>query len=897
MERGCCCCCYITRCSCVQGGERPALLVVTGDHGISDQGGHGGASPEETSVPIVLLSPHTPFQPPGDTRQELQQIDLCPTLSALLGLPIPRNNLGRVEVTALPLNTPLEDRVRHLQLNAAQMIAVLEQNVESIENDPTYHLYQDAVSAHSSWLSARNASSPASWEAVGRRVMMGYQDMVRRMSERIGQTSTSYDMYGIAVAIVCLWMCLVLQVLGLATQDHAALFHLQTTGSVVITLPLIMAAILSHVTICTSQHRSDILCGMSVICLIVQLATLTILFVSVILLGKLLPCAWATFHENHRKPWSIAETALAGVVVVHTLTLLSSSFVEEEHQTWYFFVSSFHTLLLLPTLLLLLSTVSHHTPVSSGALATSDFVSPSYSQSGGRISDLSPSCLQSGARISDQSSSCLQSGARISDQSSSCSQSGARISDGERWRKAETRRQSSCEANAPRQEEYGGVRNVEEPMGEPRNRGEDVGLVLSLVGILMLCRTLRRWNQTGNKWLDVPDVGDWLVRPENKPALSLVVAASLCCVVRTRARGLGGMTKPCLLLAALLSVYLSKAASGSLLVPEILSPCLSAQGVAEARLAYVFILCLVIHCLLWPHSTASASHSIPPSSPSTSHTASPSSNQTISPSTSPSQNTGRARTSHVEECCLHHPSHAEVSRLHQQNDSFQVLSSSTEETNDTYQALVARARHKGLWEGAQVAWLCVACLLLRSHNVAQVAMISLVEKLSCDYVLPSAGLRPPFLLLYCLMMGQAAFFSQGNSNSLSTVDVSAGMTALFDYRPIVIGLQMAMATYAGLVFWLLSALKLVTLATPLHDFHSRLSEAISQVVSVALVTRGLPLAVYTGLVTAMRYHLFVWTVFSPKLLYEGMLTVALAVFCTGCLLLVRALTHTAKEKM
>ena len=36
--------------------------------------------------------------------------------------------------------------------------------------------------------------------------------------------------------------------------------------------------------------------------------------------------------------------------------------------------------------------------------------------------------------------------------------------------------------------------------------------VASLVGILSLLRVLRRWNQTGNKWLNVPDVGDWLVR-------------------------------------------------------------------------------------------------------------------------------------------------------------------------------------------------------------------------------------------------------------------------------------------------------------------------------------------------------------------------------------------------
>ena len=34
------------------------LLLVTGDHGMIDQGGHGGASQDETSVPAVFISRH-----------------------------------------------------------------------------------------------------------------------------------------------------------------------------------------------------------------------------------------------------------------------------------------------------------------------------------------------------------------------------------------------------------------------------------------------------------------------------------------------------------------------------------------------------------------------------------------------------------------------------------------------------------------------------------------------------------------------------------------------------------------------------------------------------------------------------------------------------------------------
>ena len=36
--------------------EKPTLILVCGDHGMSEQGSHGGSSPSETTIPIVLLS-------------------------------------------------------------------------------------------------------------------------------------------------------------------------------------------------------------------------------------------------------------------------------------------------------------------------------------------------------------------------------------------------------------------------------------------------------------------------------------------------------------------------------------------------------------------------------------------------------------------------------------------------------------------------------------------------------------------------------------------------------------------------------------------------------------------------------------------------------------------------
>ena len=46
--------------------------------------------------------------------------------------------------------------------------------------------------------------------------------------------------------------------------------------------------------------------------------------------------------------------------------------------------------------------------------------------------------------------------------------------------------------------------------------------------------------------------------------------------------------------------------------------------------------------------------------------------------------------------------------------------------------------------------------------------------------------------------------------------------------------------------------------------------SVKETLLLVLWCRVLPVSVYVVMVTLQRYHLFVWTVFSPKLLYEGM---------------------------
>lgn len=81
-----------------------SLLVIMGDHGMSEDGNHGGATDEETGAALFLYSKKKVLHSPSIARRlqmdplyrEVPQVDIVPTLSLLLGLPIPFGNLGAV---------------------------------------------------------------------------------------------------------------------------------------------------------------------------------------------------------------------------------------------------------------------------------------------------------------------------------------------------------------------------------------------------------------------------------------------------------------------------------------------------------------------------------------------------------------------------------------------------------------------------------------------------------------------------------------------------------------------------------------------------------------------------------------------------------------------------------
>lgn len=130
----------------------PSLLVLCGDHGMSETGSHGASSTEEVSTPLLLIS--SAFErKPGDIRhpKHVQQTDLAATLAIGLGLPIPKDSVGSLLFPVIE-GKPMREQLRFLHLNTLQLSKLLQENVPSYEKDPGFEQFKMAEKLHGNWV-------------------------------------------------------------------------------------------------------------------------------------------------------------------------------------------------------------------------------------------------------------------------------------------------------------------------------------------------------------------------------------------------------------------------------------------------------------------------------------------------------------------------------------------------------------------------------------------------------------------------------------------------------------------------------------------------------------------------------------------------------------------------
>nr|XP_012144892.1 PREDICTED: GPI ethanolamine phosphate transferase 2 isoform X1 [Megachile rotundata] len=159
-------------------------------------------------------------------------------------------------------------------------------------------------------------------------------------------------------------------------------------------------------------------------------------------------------------------------------------------------------------------------------------------------------------------------------------------------------------------------------------------------------------------------------------------------------------------------------------------------------------------------------------------------------------------------------------------------------------------------------WVMISAMIHQPHNVIllplQIIFSSIIHNIIKDN-----SMREISVFLYA-WIGNVFYFYQGNSNSLATIDVAAGYVGVQSYMPLINGSLMLINIYSASV---LAYLLLVynSVSQYLHNT----PEIITWISKMYLAWKYLPLTIYTVIISIQRHHLFVWSVFSPKLLYEA----------------------------
>lgn len=150
---------------------------------------------------------------------------------------------------------------------------------------------------------------------------------------------------------------------------------------------------------------------------------------------------------------------------------------------------------------------------------------------------------------------------------------------------------------------------------------------------------------------------------------------------------------------------------------------------------------------------------------------------------------------------------------------------------------------------------------------------------------------------FTLLMANLSFFSMGGTNLLATVDLSNAYNGVTSYQIEKVSLLTFVSNFSGPIFWSLSALQLL-FETQLVNFDIH-KYAIDFSHIKGLKFKFLKLRLLLNLVFYsiscwsllvscfnLRFHLFIWTVFLPKLLYFGVWFILVNLLVDGLLSMV-----------
>jgi len=121
-----------------------------------------------------------------------------------------------------------------------------------------------------------------------------------------------------------------------------------------------------------------------------------------------------------------------------------------------------------------------------------------------------------------------------------------------------------------------------------------------------------------------------------------------------------------------------------------------------------------------------------------------------------------------------------------------------------------------------------------------------------------------------ILLQQASFFAFGNSNAISSIDLSSAYNGVSGYNVVAVGILTFVGNWAGPIFWTSGTVLLL-----LQLRRTGTKDVLIQHLSLLTAFTAASLMAVMVACTFLRTHLFIWTVFSPKYLYTMAWSLAL----------------------
>lgn len=124
-------------------------------------------------------------------------------------------------------------------------------------------------------------------------------------------------------------------------------------------------------------------------------------------------------------------------------------------------------------------------------------------------------------------------------------------------------------------------------------------------------------------------------------------------------------------------------------------------------------------------------------------------------------------------------------------------------------------------------------------------------------ILSSMNLTGIDVTITTLILQYTTFFAFGGSNAISSVDLSSAYNGVGSYSVVMVGILTFVSNWAGPIWWFSAG----------HLLRPQRGEEGHNAASLLTFQIVTSLMSVMAACTALRTHLFIWTVFSPKFLY------------------------------